>query len=101
MGAALANMTGMALISDNFSVSMINFGQPRVGDTTYYKFSDSKFPNQSRITHYRDPVPQVPLKDLMDYHHTATEFYEDEFGKVNKCDGSGEDPKCNDQWHKW
>ena len=57
LGAALAHLTGMALIKDGFKVSMTNFGQPRVGDETYYKFADEKFTDKYRVTHYKDIVP--------------------------------------------
>jgi hypothetical protein len=47
----------MALIKDGFKVPMTNFGQPRVGDETYYKFADEKFTDKYRVTHYKDIVP--------------------------------------------
>jgi triacylglycerol lipase len=43
LGAALAHLTGMSLIKDGFKVSMINFGQPRLGNTAYAAFSDMVF----------------------------------------------------------
>jgi hypothetical protein len=92
----------MALIHSGIPTSMIDFGQPRVGDTNYYKFSDSKFTQQARVTHYRDIVPHLPPKGIKpDYHHTATEYYEDDLGAVKKCNGSGEDPNCSDKWKTW
>ena len=58
-------------------------------------------PNQWRVTHYKDIVPQVPPQKPLDYHHVATEMYENENGSVKTCNGSGEDPTCSDQWHTW
>jgi predicted lipase len=45
LGAALAHLTGMNLIKAGYSVQMINFGQPRLGDETYAAFANKKFAN--------------------------------------------------------
>ena len=99
LGGALAQLTAMALIADGIPTTMINFGQPRVGDTTYAAFSHSKLANQFRVVHYKDTVPHIPTQTPIDYHHTAYEMYEDSTGSVKQCDVSGEDPTCADQWN--
>ena len=45
LGAALAQLTAMELVKSGYSVSMINFGQPRVGESKYAAFSNTKLPN--------------------------------------------------------
>ena len=40
LGAALAQLCGMRLVQAGFDVSMINFGQPRTGDSDYAAFSN-------------------------------------------------------------
>lgn len=45
LGAALAQLTAMSLLADGVTVSMVNFGQPRLGDTTYASFSGTKLTN--------------------------------------------------------
>jgi len=34
LGGALANLTGLSLINEGFDVSMYNYGQPRILDST-------------------------------------------------------------------
>lgn len=99
MGAAIAQLNGMYLIKDGFATTMINFGQPRVGDATYAALADSLF-SQYRVVHYQDPVPAIPLQN-MNYRHSAYEMYEDKDHVVRQCDSTGEDPTCSDQWRKW
>ena len=90
----------MGFIKDGIPTTMINFGQPRIGDTAYATFSDSKLA-QFRVTHYKDPVPNIPPRIPIEYHHTAYEIYEDLDGSVRQCDATGEDKSCTDQWHTW
>jgi hypothetical protein len=86
----------MSLLKDGITTSMINFGQPRTGDTKYAAFSSSKLPNQYRVAHYKDIVPHIPPQIPIDYHHVAYEMYEDSNGSVRQCNSSGEDPTCTD-----
>jgi len=77
---------------------MINFGQPRVGDSDYAAFSDAKFPNQWRMVHHKDIVPHVPSEMWPFYfYHTSTEVFEDKGGNYKVC-APGEDPTCSDQY---
>lgn len=100
LGAALAQVMTMYLLKNEVQVAnMINFGQPRIGDRAYAAFSDKVFPDQWRVTHRKDIVPQTPA-ELQNYHHSSTEMYEDDSG-IRQCDSSGEDPTCSDQWHAW
>lgn len=48
LGGALAQLTGMMLIHHGYTVEMINFGQPRIGDKNYADFANKKFPKQYR-----------------------------------------------------
>lgn len=100
LGAALAQLTGMGLIRDGVPVSMYNFGQPRTGDDKYAAFVGKKMTNAFRVTHYKDEVPHIPPTFPIQYHHTKTEYYENQNGSVKKCNGSGEDPSCADQWNQ-
>jgi len=91
----------MMLINNGFpSTTMINFGQPRVGDKTYAAFSNAHFPNQWRHVHFQDIVPHNPSDGFPFYFwHTATEIYEDKTSSTYKmCNSTGEDPTCADQW---
>ena len=103
LGAAISQLTGMALIKEGFEVSTINFGQPRVGNEAYAEFADTKFESIYRVVHNRDIVPHLPPKEnlLLGYHHSRYELYQDENGKIKKCDASGEDPKCANQFYEY
>lgn len=100
LGGALAHLMGMILLKEGFDVSMINFGQPRVGDGTYAAFARNVFPKVFRQTHAKDPVPHVPQRIQGDYTHIPTEIYEYK-DVYHTCDGTGEDPNCSDYWHSW
>lgn len=52
LGGAMAQLTAMDLIGFGYSVSMYNFGQPRIGDQAYSTFSTQKMPNQYRVVHH-------------------------------------------------
>jgi len=43
LGGALAQLAGMSLTHSGYDVSMINFGQPRIGDADYASFSGKHF----------------------------------------------------------
>eukprot|EP01035_Chromulina_nebulosa_P017269 gene17269-22803_t len=97
LGAALAQLTAMDLISAGISTSVYNFGQPRVGDKSYADFS-SNLLTTWRVVHNADMVPHVPVTLVMDYVHACTEQFEDVYGDLKTCDSSCEDPTCSDQY---
>jgi hypothetical protein len=93
----MAQMVGMLMIKAGIVVDQtITFGQPRLGNKAYAKFSQEKFP-QWRVVHHQDEAAHLPYLDQL-YYHTHYEVYEDEFGTLRQCDASGEDPTCADQW---
>lgn len=74
------------------------YGQPRVGESHFSTWYDSKIRNHFRITHGRDPVPHLPLES-MGFHHTALEvFYKGDPPSYKICNGSGEDDSCSNQY---
>mmetsp|Transcript_23824 Transcript_23824/g.62385 ORF Transcript_23824/g.62385 Transcript_23824/m.62385 type:complete len:309 (-) Transcript_23824:402-1328(-) len=111
LGAALATLAGVALVCDDRFNSqplvVYNFGSPRIGNDALYELVEVALSDQLRIlrhTHWQDPVPHLPL-EMMGYHHVAREYFLGEYWappqgnhSVQECDGSGEDPKCADQF---
>lgn len=96
LGAALAHLTALSLLKNGFETSLLNFGQPRVGNKAFAAFSQSVMPNQWRVVHHKDIVPHSPSMDWpQSYHHTFHEMYEDDSG-IRQCDDSGEDFTCSD-----
>lgn len=74
------------------------YGQPRVGESHFSTWYDSKITNHFRITHGRDPVPHLPLES-MGFHHTTLEiFYVGNPPSYKVCNGSGEDDSCSNQY---
>ena len=53
-----------------------------------------------RLTHHQDPVPRLPQEFVL-YRHIPQEIFQPAKvwdGKLIQCDGTGEDPKCIDQY---
>ena len=75
------------------------FGSPRLGDGHFVESYADAGLSETRVTHYRDCVPHLPLDDMfwLGYAHLPTEVYYDEDSTVaTVCDGSGEDASCSD-----
>ena len=77
-------------------------GSPRVGDTKFHQWftrmMDGRF--VSRITHNKDSVPHFPLESE-GFQHLHTEvFYNKESTSYRKCNISGEDKLCSDQYER-
>eukprot|EP00658_Telonema_sp_P-2_P013727 TRINITY_DN15204_c0_g1_i1.p1 TRINITY_DN15204_c0_g1~~TRINITY_DN15204_c0_g1_i1.p1 ORF type:complete len:288 (-),score=54.07 TRINITY_DN15204_c0_g1_i1:272-1135(-) len=101
LGAALATLCAIDLATE-FKVqpaAVMTVGQPRVGDTNFAAFYHSKVHSHWRATHHRDPIPHLPYQ-WMGYEHVSTEVYypSDKGAERTVCNGSGEDPKCADQF---
>ena len=76
LGAALAQLTAMELINNGIHTTMINFGQPRVGDSTYAAYSNGKL-EQYRVVHDKDLVPHNPTMDWpLNFMHSKYEMWE-------------------------
>jgi len=75
------------------------FGQPRVGNAAFQAFCNARAPRRTwRLTHWRDPVPHLPLRS-MGFAHVGTEIWWDERWRSGRvCDGSGEDATCSDSF---
>jgi predicted lipase len=76
LGAALALLTQMDLIKAGYGATMINFGQPRVGDNDFAKFIPTKTSYSYRVTHWKDIVVHNPTSDFpVSFKHHATEVF--------------------------
>ena len=97
LGGAIAQLTAMELINAGIDTTMINFGQPRVGDEDYATFSNNFLKVQYRVVHNRDIVPHNPGQIWpLNFKHCYYEEFEDKNGNVRQCDNSGEDKTCSD-----
>ena len=106
MGGAETHLCSMELLKRNIPVyAVYNFGQPRVGDSKYASFANTKVKDFTfRIVHHQDIVPHTPMQAL-GFQHVCTEMYEPNSvfdGTIKTCgtwDSCGcEDKSCSDQW---
>ena len=101
LGAAIAQHAALDLQGGGESIQFLyNFGQPRTGNEEFSAYSTGLLGGRTfRITHHKDPVPQLPFQ-WMGFHHEPLEIFYNELNTAFKiCDGSGEDPKCSDQYY--
>ena len=97
LGAALAVLCGahLSLVETLPVTGVYTFGEPRVGNTKFAQFfQEGKFDSR-RITHYKDPVPHLPMSSL-GFTHVPTEvWYTEKSDEYRVCDSSGEDSTCS------
>lgn len=97
LGAAMATLTALDLSSITAnSVTLINFGSPRVGNEAFAAFASEIIKIRYRVTHYRDVVPHLPWANR--FTHISGEWYEDQDGSLHQCEGY-EDKNCSYQWY--
>lgn len=83
------------------SLTLYNFGDPRVGNDAFAAWAASTLPDgkQYRVTHSADPVPHVPPMDFGFLHCPHEEWYDnDGDSSWSDCQDSAtaEDPNCSD-----
>jgi len=83
------------LISSD-KISVVNIGQPRVGDQNFATAYNKHIGSSYRVVNARDLVPHVPPQ-LFGFEHSSTEiWFSTNYTNFTICDGSGEDPNCSD-----
>lgn len=81
LGAATNTLAMMDLVNSGWNVEeSYDFGKPRVGNANFAAAFNSAFTGKAwRVTHAKDPVPQVPPTDLLDlpwhFQHVEPEIY--------------------------
>lgn len=81
LGGALAVLSGFDIAAHtDRTVTLITFGQPRVGNSAFRKMSDELIPNSYRIVMNGDPVSRIP-GSLLDYEHTGKLLQLDDRGR--------------------
>lgn len=95
LGAALSTLCALDLVEQKIAanVSVINFGNPRVGNDGFADYFNTRIPNAIRVVNNRDIVPALPPR-LFGFMHEGTEVWEHR-NRYKVCDG-GEDPTCSD-----
>ena len=83
-------------------VTLYNFGEPRVGDAAFAKYTTTVLPGgkQFRLTHKQDPVPHIPLIKW-GFLHAPHEVWYDNDGHTSftECNDSAtaEATNCSDK----
>lgn len=77
---------------------LYTYGSPRVGNADFAEYCSSIEVPIFRVVHYRDPVPRLPLPSWGYVHSPLEVYYDEPMTSYVICDGSGEDPKCSDQY---
>ncbi|XP_074320734.1 uncharacterized protein LOC141657401 isoform X2 [Silene latifolia] len=87
LGGALATLLALELCSTQLaksgviSVTMYNFGSPRVGNKRFAEVYNQKVKNSWRVVNHRDIIPTVPR--LMGYSHVAQPIFLTAGGRKN------------------
>ncbi|KAF2092227.1 alpha/beta-hydrolase [Saccharata proteae CBS 121410] len=73
LGAAIADFAAAELRNDGYNVKLYTYGSPRVGDLNISNHITKQGQNW-RITHYNDPVPQLP-PIILGFVHVSPEYW--------------------------
>ena len=99
LGGALAIHASVDIIQNFGKIDRFyTFGSPRVGNQEFADFVNGmtgKF--MSRITHYKDPVPHLPLKAWGFFHIDTEIFFNQDNSGYLVCQ-VGEDNQCSDAY---
>jgi len=106
LGAALSLFCALdlsATLKPPQGVTVHNFGQPRIGNPALALWASMTVPNHIRVTHNRDPVPQLPFAKQpipMGYLHSPHEIWfptdTAQGWRVCADNATTEDPLCLD-----
>lgn len=101
LGAAIAADAALDMaVNHGLSVSVVNFGSPRPGDSGFHSALQQHVGGFWRVTHAKDLVPHVPPESFGFYHASTEVFFPGTDTKYQICDGSGEDSSCSDECAK-
>ncbi|XP_014561107.1 hypothetical protein COCVIDRAFT_33794 [Bipolaris victoriae FI3] len=74
LGGAIATLAAASMRNEGHTVALYTYGAPRIGGRKTSDFISKQAGGNYRITHWNDPVPQLPLL-IMGYVHTSPEYY--------------------------
>lgn len=97
LGSSLASLFAYNFSKNDYNITIVTFGSPRVGNYEFVEDFVSKNITSFRITHYYDIIPHLPQCRL-NYHHIPNEIWYDEENKnYTICNDSAliEDNNCS------
>jgi hypothetical protein len=87
MGGALAVLNTLQLVLDKVltwdKVTVVTFGQPRVGNKDFVNYMDSQAASITRVNREGDPVPTMPTPPL--YYHNGFNMFIRVNNSTNLC----------------
>uniref|UniRef100_A0A0N4ZBW6 Lipase_3 domain-containing protein n=1 Tax=Parastrongyloides trichosuri TaxID=131310 RepID=A0A0N4ZBW6_PARTI len=105
LGGAMASLTAANIGYHGYSpkekIMAITFGEPRLGDESYANAFDNLVGYSYRVVHRRDPVPHLPLMNMLNYTHTKEEiFYDNDMSPgspYSVCSRSDDTKDCSNK----
>jgi len=98
-GAAVSQLIAMEIIKIGINPVVLNFGQPRVGNSIYAMLVNQLIEENWRFVHNKDIVPHVPPGVFVDYFHSCREIFELDTSALNVCNNTNcEDPVCSSKY---
>uniref|UniRef100_A0A0K0ESK7 Lipase_3 domain-containing protein n=1 Tax=Strongyloides stercoralis TaxID=6248 RepID=A0A0K0ESK7_STRER len=106
LGGAMASLTAANIGYKKYvakeKLKVITFGEPRVGDVEYAKGYDKVVGYSYRLIHHRDPVPHLPLRNMLNYQHTKEEvFYDNNMNPGSSytiCSTKDDEKSCSNKY---
>lgn len=80
LGGAIATLAAADLRTQGYNVALYSFGAPRVSSTKLAAYITAQAGGNYRITHWNDPVPNLPPV-ILNFAHVSPEYY------INRPDG--------------
>lgn len=74
LGGAIATLAAADMRSSGYAVKLYTFGAPRVSSSELANYITSQSGGNYRVTHYNDPVPNIP-PIIMNFAHVSPEYY--------------------------
>jgi len=105
LGAALSVLCAFDLVTSGIvpssMISVVNIGEPRVGDLAFATAFNNAIGSATRIVNQRDLVPHVPPQFFLFHHHATEIWFPTNYTGYIVCNGSGEDPNCSNSLEYW
>lgn len=99
LGAAISVLSAIDLtetLALDVPVTCYNYGEPRVGNSGFATYFNSKIGTTYRIINQHDIVPHLPTKALGFWHFTQEVWWVNSTTHVICSETNGEDPACSD-----
>jgi len=71
-GGSIAYMAALALAELDYDVQVFTYGAPKIGNTAFQQYYNSKVPDTWRVVNQKDPITQLPPGNIL---HVGTELW--------------------------